>query len=162
MFDTIPDHPTSPPSVVDSLQGEVDVDAAHQAVETHAGEVKDSDTRASQPSWASVATIASVENSGTPKDGSLKVSDEERGATNPHHLSPVAVDAIWTPPDTLNDPPGRAAIEVPQGGREMKTDRGPEANVPDRFELFLLGEGEKRTVEQPDTRKPHGDKLFCK
>ena len=28
-----------------------------------------------------------------------------------------------------------------------------EENVPNRFELFLLGEGEKKITEEPDTRK---------
>ena len=27
-------------------------------------------------------------------------------------------------------------------------------NIQDRFELFLLGEGEKKVTEEPDTRKP--------
>lgn len=30
---------------------------------------------------------------------------------------------------------------------------GTEVNVPDRFELFLLGEGEKKITEAVDTRK---------
>ena len=28
-----------------------------------------------------------------------------------------------------------------------------EVNIPDRFELFILGEGEKKITEAPDTRK---------
>lgn len=32
-----------------------------------------------------------------------------------------------------------------------ETDR----NVPDRFELFTLGDGEKKVEEQPDTRMSH-------
>jgi hypothetical protein len=30
-----------------------------------------------------------------------------------------------------------------------------ETNVPDRFELFLLGPGEKKVTIEPDTRKSH-------
>ncbi|KAH0541914.1 hypothetical protein FGG08_003634 [Glutinoglossum americanum] len=30
-----------------------------------------------------------------------------------------------------------------------------ETNVPDRFELFLLGPGEKKVTAEPDTRVPH-------
>lgn len=30
---------------------------------------------------------------------------------------------------------------------------GSEVNIPDRFELFLLGEGEKKVTEAADTRK---------
>ena len=32
---------------------------------------------------------------------------------------------------------------------------GAEDNVQNRFELFLLGEGEKKVTEEPDTRKLH-------
>jgi len=35
-----------------------------------------------------------------------------------------------------------------------------EDNVPSRFELFLLGDGEKKVTETPDTRKLHSNSHF--
>ena len=40
---------------------------------------------------------------------------------------------------------------VPDGSRGFKPTH--ETNVPERFELFLLGDGEKKVTEEIDTRK---------
>jgi hypothetical protein len=38
-------------------------------------------------------------------------------------------------------------------GRQREPKPGAEDNVPPRFELFLLADGEKKVTEEPDTRK---------
>lgn len=42
-------------------------------------------------------------------------------------------------------------LPVPDGTRGAKP--AAETNVPERFELFLLGEGEKKVTEEIDTRE---------
>ena len=42
---------------------------------------------------------------------------------------------------------------VPDGPRSAKP--ATETNVPERFELFILGDGEKKVTEEIDTRKCH-------
>lgn len=42
-------------------------------------------------------------------------------------------------------------LPVPDGTRGSKP--AAETNVPERFELFLLGEGEKKVTEEIDTRE---------
>ncbi|KAI9772276.1 MAG: DNA-directed RNA polymerase II core subunit [Geoglossum simile] len=41
------------------------------------------------------------------------------------------------------------------GTMRDKVKTSAETNVPDRFELFLLGPGEKKVTVEPDTRVPH-------
>ena len=55
---------------------------------------------------------------------------------------------------TTSSAPYRMAGAVGQAdGRYRRTHVAGIDNVPDRFELFLLGDGEKKVTEEPDTRK---------
>ena len=38
------------------------------------------------------------------------------------------------------------------GNRRRESKPNAEDNVPHRFELFILGEGERKVTEEPDTR----------
>ena len=53
-------------------------------------------------------------------------------------------------------PPSTATMNINIGN--PYTDRGhrinTEDNIPTRFDAFLLGDGEKKVTEEPDTRRP--------
>lgn len=49
-------------------------------------------------------------------------------------------------------------LPVPDGTRGAKP--AAETNVPERFELFLLGEGEKKVTEEIDTRESWSASAF--
>jgi hypothetical protein len=76
------------------------------------------------------------------------------------HLIPVpnrlSVD-LANPKSPYNRPPNTMEGFSPAntGGIEHVARIGSEVNVPDRFELFLLGDGEKKITEAVDTRKSH-------
>jgi hypothetical protein len=66
----------------------------------------------------------------------------DQAVKDPNH--PINRDPAASPPFTQT-----AAIH--DGARNPAVHS--EINIPDRFELFILGEGEKKITEAPDTRK---------
>jgi hypothetical protein len=66
----------------------------------------------------------------------------DQAAMDPNH--PINHDPAANPPFSktsgMHDGPPNPAVHS-------------EVNIPDRFELFILGEGEKKITEAPDTRK---------
>ncbi|KAL8997165.1 MAG: hypothetical protein Q9169_003492 [Polycauliona sp. 2 TL-2023] len=60
--------------------------------------------------------------------------------------------ASWTP-DSHGRLVGRPDMRVDNGDHPQPGSRAvAEENVPNRFETFLLGDGEKKVTEEPDTR----------
>ena len=54
---------------------------------------------------------------------------------------------------TSSGPYRMAGVVGKQDTRYRRTHVAAVDDVPDRFELFLLGDGEKKVTEEPDTRK---------
>lgn len=73
---------------------------------------------------------------------SKSIHPVDQAVKDPNH--PINRDPATKPPFTqtssIHDGPRNPALHS-------------EVNIPDRFELFILGDGEKKIAETPDTRK---------
>jgi hypothetical protein len=73
---------------------------------------------------------------------SKSIHPVDQAVQDPNH--PINRDPAAKPPFTqtggIHDGPRNPAVHS-------------EVNIPDRFELFILGDGEKKITEAPDTRK---------
>jgi hypothetical protein len=67
-----------------------------------------------------------------------------------------------SPDHSLNKPyiNGPVAVNASPGHNRGRLRLAAEDNVPDRFELFLLGDDEKKVTEETDTRKFKCPRLF--
>lgn len=72
----------------------------------------------------------------------------------PHSPSASSTTVTSFIPPSSTTPDSSSIITTSESTiTEMPSGHVTDGNIPPRFELFLLGEGEKKVTEEPDTRK---------